>query len=491
MTIGKLTIIIAVLALLYTILIGPLLKRHKSIWITFLQAFTGILFVISGWVKAIDPMGTGFKMQQYFAEFEAVFENTWFSFINPLWPFLSEHAMGFSVFMIVLEIVLGLMLLLGDRPKLTSWLFFIIVIVFTVLTGFTFLTGFVPSGVSFFEFSQWGPYEASNMKVTDCGCFGDFMKLEPRTSFFKDIVLLVPATLFLFQHSKFHQLLNGTWRSLILGVSTIGLIVYCLSNYMWDLPNADLRPFREGVDIMATKQMENEAQKNRPVFYKLKNKSNGQVVVLPMDEFMANFANYPKEEWEYEQELGEASIHATKISDFSFHDEDGNEMTEELMMEPGYQLMIVSHKLKGKEDYQQITVKDTTYRMDTVTVEDSLIIEQHIEKIEDKSVYRVEYSWDPKFVAKYREVLAPFVTAAQADNIKVYALVGGAGKEKRASFAEEADIGYPLYEADDILLKTIIRSNPGMVLLKEGKVIKKWHVAKLPNYQVVKEKWIN
>ena len=95
------------------------------------MTLTGALFIFSGWVKAIDPLGTAYKMEQYFAEFESTFEHTWFSFLAPMFPFLSEYAISFSVFMIIFEIVLGLMLLIGAAPKFTSWAFFLLVAFFT------------------------------------------------------------------------------------------------------------------------------------------------------------------------------------------------------------------------------------------------------------------------------------------------------------------------------------------------------------------------
>lgn len=79
--------------------------------------------MFSGWVKAVDPMGTAFKMEDYFAEFESTFSETAMSFVAPLFPLLSQYSLAFAIFMIIFEIVLGIMLILGDRPKWTSWLF--------------------------------------------------------------------------------------------------------------------------------------------------------------------------------------------------------------------------------------------------------------------------------------------------------------------------------------------------------------------------------
>ncbi|HXR82645.1 MAG TPA: MauE/DoxX family redox-associated membrane protein, partial [Saprospiraceae bacterium] len=114
---------IALVAGVLTGIIGMLKKGHKNWLMTFLQNFTGVLFIVSGFVKAVDPMGTAFKMEQYFTEFQYTFAETSFKFIAPLFPLLSSISLLFSITMIVLEIVVGVMLLLGHRAKLTSWIF--------------------------------------------------------------------------------------------------------------------------------------------------------------------------------------------------------------------------------------------------------------------------------------------------------------------------------------------------------------------------------
>jgi len=238
------------------------LQQRESLWMSFLQNFAGALFAFSGYVKAVDPLGTAYKMEQYFAEFEGTFADTSVSFLAPLFPAMAEYSVAFSVFMIVLEVALALALIVGAWPKLTAWLFFGIVAFFTVLTGFTYLTGYVPSGVNFFSFGDWGPYAETNMKVTDCGCFGDFLKLEPRTSFFKDIALLIPALAFLFGTKKMHQLFTGKTRTLLVGLTTVVTLLYGMSNYVWDIPGQDFRPFKVATNVAAVKQAEADGKRN-------------------------------------------------------------------------------------------------------------------------------------------------------------------------------------------------------------------------------------
>jgi len=458
--------------------------------VSYLQNFCGALFVFSGWVKAIDPLGTAYKMEQYFGEFESTFEGTWMSFLAPMFPWLSEYAIAFSVFMIVFEIVLGIMLLLGSRPKLTAWAFLLLVGFFTFLTGFTYLTGYVPSEVNFFEFSKWGPYVESNMKVTDCGCFGDFLKLKPKVSFFKDIFLLLPALLFVFRTKQMHQLFSGKVRTGIIVASTIGLTIYCLSNYVWDLPHIDFRPFNVGKNVLATKQVEEEAAASVKILsYKMTNKGNGEVIELPYNQFLKEFKNYPKEEWSYEQIKSTPTIEPTKISDFSVTDLEGNEVTDEILNDPNYHFMVVCYKLYADSHSEKIMVNDTTFVFDTLTIAgiDSQQIVKKVGDITQRESTKQSFKFDDDFMASFTTKLNPFLEKAEQAGFKVYGIAGGAGQAMIDDFRHETQSAYPFYEADDILLKTIVRSNPGLVLWKNGTIVQKWHINKLPTFETVQQ----
>ena len=84
--------------------------------------------------------------------------------------------------------------------------------------------------------------------MTDCGCFGDFIKLVPRISFYKDLGLLIPAFYFVFRHKDMHQLFTFKARRIIVAASTILLILFCLYNAVWNLPVIDFRPFKVGTE---------------------------------------------------------------------------------------------------------------------------------------------------------------------------------------------------------------------------------------------------
>lgn len=539
MTLGKLLIYIAIITVILTVLTTMFRKRGEKNWLmTILQNYCGALFVFSGWVKAVDPLGTAYKMEQYFAEFEATFSETWLSFIAPMFPWFSEHAITFSVTMIVLEIVLGIMLILGIKPKLTSWLFFIIVVFFTFLTGFTYLTGYVPDGVNFFEFGKWGEWVETSMKVTDCGCFGDFLVLEPKVSFFKDVALLFPAFFFIFYSRAFHRFDTGLHRAAmvavaalaslaiilvngysvgigaflaafgLIGVQFLGatggmigsivvLLLYCLSNFVWDIPQADFRPFRVGKDVRAQKQMEEDAENAVEIIaYRATNKESGKVVEIPYAQYLKEFKKYPKEEWKLDQIKTEPTVKRTKISDFDVSNEMGESVTEDILNNPNYSFMIVAYKLKyesqmgQKEVIERTPVKmDTTMRfntpegsvnVDTIYTIDTTFTEQK------KMVTQETFNFPADYTMPWTNVVNPVLEAAEKEGIKSFAVTAYADPALIDDFRHETQSAYPFYTADDILLKTIVRSNPGIVLLKDGKIIQKWHYKHLPNFEEIK-----
>ncbi|MCP3933684.1 MAG: DoxX family protein [Bacteroidetes bacterium] len=491
MSLPTMVLSIGVIALIITLIMG-FLKKTENWFVSLLQNYAGVLFIFSGWVKAVDPMGTAYKMEDYFAEFQTAFEGSQMSFISPVFPWFAELSIGFSVFMIVFEIVLGVMLLIGASRKFTGWAFFLLVIFFGVLTGFTFLTGYVPDGVNFFEFGKWGEYIETNMKVTDCGCFGDFVILKPFTSFMKDMVLLVPALVFLIVPKKMHQLFSKGTRSGIVVLSTIGLILYCMVNYHWNIPHLDFRPFKAGVNIAQQKALEDEAQNNVQILaYRLTNKESNKVVELPFDQYLNEFKQYPKEEWEAEQIKSEPEIEKTKISDFEISDENGNGITEQILSDDKYAFMLVAVKLKANEELEPHWMIDTTYVIDTLRTSDTTILTRKIDAVTKKQVYKELYEWDGKYVRRWQDFLNPVIEDAEKGGIKTFAITSYAEPSKIDDFRHEAQTAFPFYQADDILLKTIIRSNPGVVLLKNGEIIEKWHYKKLPSFEEIQNNYMN
>ncbi len=492
MSLVTLILVIAALALVFTSLLKIRTARVQSFVLSLLQNFCGFLFIFSGWVKVVDPMGTAFKMEQYFAEFESVFAGTWMNFLSPLFPWLSTFSLSFSVFMIVLEMILGLFLVLGILPRLTSWLFFIIILFFTFLTGFTYLTGYVPQDVNFFDFNQWGEFVKTNMKVTDCGCFGDFIKLEPKTSFLKDVFLLFPSIAFLIFNKKFHVLQSAKAQRMTSFASTFFLLVYALFNFYWNEPHIDFRPFSEGANIREIKAAEKEALENVEVTIVMKSKADGTVVKLPYEQWMKEFKSYPKDDWEYlEQEKGEPAVPQTKISEFMVENIDGEEVGDAILEYEDYQFIIICHKFKGTQEISTVVVNDTIYVQDTVTGESGEIqVVDRIDRIDQREDNAYVFTWDDNYMDAMRQKIKPFAEAALAANIRIFGIVGGSSNEAIADMSKNLEWDVEFLKADDILLKTIQRSNPGVLLMKDGVIIRKWHIRQLPTFESIQEKYL-
>ncbi|WP_373551830.1 MauE/DoxX family redox-associated membrane protein [Haliscomenobacter sp.] len=484
MTIFTLVLYVAIVAALFTGITQFVLKKVNNLLVSFLQHFCGVLFVFSGFVKAIDPLGTAYKMEQYFAKFESTFEGTWFSFVAPMFPLLTKYVNGFSVFMIVFEILLGVMLIIGSSRRFTAWAFFLLVLFFTFLTGFTYLSGFVSPEDNFFAFSKWGEFVETNMQVTDCGCFGDFLKLKPKVSFLKDLLLMIPAIIFIVGFRKMHQLFTMPTRS-ILNVATVaGLTLYCFNNYIWDIPAINFRPFKPGVDVVKQKEAEEKAlQEVKILAYRLTDKKTKQVIEVPYDQFLKELDKYPGEKYEFDQVKSEPAIPITKINDFDLTGPDGSSVTEDWKGIKGYHFMVVAYKLYGEESGTKTeTIQDTIYKMgpDSTKVVDS---------IATRTITKKLYTWDEEYLAKWKKLVAE-MTKAKEDGAMVYAITSPYDPVMIDAFKEKTGFNFLVLRADDILLKTIIRSNPGVLLFKDGTIVEDWHIRKFPSFEEVKTKYM-
>lgn len=190
----------------------------------------GVLFIFSGLIKLNDPVGTQIKLEEYFEVFAQDVPN-----LHALFESLIPYALYFSVLLCAAEVVLGIALIVAYKPKTTLWLLLLIILFFTFLTF----------------------YSAYFNKVTDCGCFGDAIKLQPWTSFGKDIFLLVLILLIIYKRKIIKPLPTG-FVVLISTVCSVGIAFYAIRH----LPIIDLLPYRVGANI--PKQM----KPSEPLRYK-------------------------------------------------------------------------------------------------------------------------------------------------------------------------------------------------------------------------------
>lgn len=178
------------------------------------RVLVGVLFLFSGFVKLVDPIGSQYKFQEYFSESVLDME------------FLIPYALPLAVVLIVAEMVLGVAILIGWKPKFTVWSLLILIVIFLFLT--------------------W--YSAYYNKVTDCGCFGDAIKLTPWQSFYKDVFLTILILWLVVKVKDIQPLFAKTTVTLITYVSLF-LSLYVSYHVLMHLPIIDFRPYAIGENI--------------------------------------------------------------------------------------------------------------------------------------------------------------------------------------------------------------------------------------------------
>lgn len=355
---------------------------NKQVFFWILRLLVGGLFVFSGLIKINDPVGTAIKLEEYFD----VFSNDIASFFH----FFKPYALPLAVFLVVTEVVLGIMLLIGVRLKETVWALASMILFFTFLTF----------------------YSAYFNKVTDCGCFGDAIKLTPWESFYKDIILLVLIS-FLFFFRK--DLPNKTpkWAAYAAGLSLIvslGLSVYAIQN----LPFIDFRAYKIGVSIPVN------MQPSAPLVYTYVMKKDGQLVYLDQ---------YPTDEsYEFVEMTLNNPEALPKISDFAAWNGEGDQSD---YLFQGNKLLLLSSNLT---------------KMSDANLE---IITQLFNSLEKAPVELI------------------FMAAATQEEID--AVIAKNGWRIKG------------LQADATVVKTIMRANPGIMLLKDGVVVGKYHHNNTPD----------
>jgi hypothetical protein len=182
----------------------------------------GLLFIFSGLIKANDPLGLSYKMQEFF--------DVWgLSFFN-------DYTLGLSLLMNLLEIVTGIALLIKYPYKQTLWVLLVLIVFFSFLTGYALFSG----------------------KIKTCGCFGDCIPLSPKTSFIKDIILFISIVILLINHKKVKTNLHKAWGILILLVGTFS-VGYGQYYVLEHLPFIDCLPYKVGKDIVEQMKLPSNA----------------------------------------------------------------------------------------------------------------------------------------------------------------------------------------------------------------------------------------
>lgn len=350
------------------------MNKQTVLWI--LRFLVGGLFIFSGLIKVNDPVGTAIKLEEYFD----VFSNDIASFFAYLKPF----ALYLSVILVVAEVVLGVMLIFGVKLRQTIWALGLMILFFTFLTFFS----------AYFN------------KVTDCGCFGDAIKLTPWESFYKDLILLIfIGFIFWFRDDLPEE--TPKWAlglTLVTFLVSTTLAIYAIQN----LPFIDFRAYKVGVNIPTN------MQPSAPLEY---------TYVMKKGEEEFRFEQYPTEEgYEFVEMILKNPAALPKISDFAAWNVDGDQ-TEFLFQ--GNKVIILSSNMSKMSD-------------------------AHLNEM---------------------SAMVKSLEGAPVDVV----FMAAATQEEIDSFLSAQNWSVIGLQADATVVKTIMRANPGIMIMKDGTVLEKYH----------------
>lgn len=346
----------------------------------------GAVFVFSGFVKAVDPLGTIYKIEDYLTAFGGFFSEILFI------------AYPAAFILILVELLIGLNFVFQVRFRLTAWLAFVFMLAVTPLTL----------------------YIALNNPVSDCGCFGDAVKLTNWQTFCKNVFLFVLALILLILHKKFQKIYlpNIEWVMIGLFVfSSVGFMIYNLTH----LPMLDFRPYKIGVNITEAMKIPEGAPADVYEYHFIYEKNGVRKNISDPNQLPDSTWTFISQETKLISEGEKPAIH-----DFSILTAEFEDVTNEILSDEG-----------------------TTY----------LIIMYDLNKVSEKSIEKVK----------------TFTVEKQKQpNVKVYALTASSTQEIQ-ELKTKHGLTFPFYKTDPITLKTMIRANPGVIKLVKGKVKGKWN----------------
>jgi uncharacterized membrane protein YphA (DoxX/SURF4 family) len=371
------------------------MANYKNLLIGTSRIIVGIVFIYSGFVKGVDPLGSMYKFNDYFNAFGM----GWASAISLILALLLSTA----------EFIIGVGILLNLKIKHSTWGAMILMAVFTPLTLVLALTN----------------------PVSDCGCFGDALVLTNWQTFWKNVVLLIPL-LFLFLNKKLiKNRLNCAEQWASAGFFT--LIMLSISWYsLNNLPVLDFRPYKVGTYIPDGMVIPEGAPADvwESVFVYSK---NGEEKEFSLD-------NLPDSTWAFVDAKHNliSKGYEPPIHDLTMIAADGSDMSELILASANYNFLLISHNL-------------------------------------DKA--------NIKNIAKINQL----ASACRAKGYGFY-LLTASGDEGLQNFFRRTEVpSYDILHTDEITLKTMVRSNPGLMVIKEGTIINKWSHRNIPDPEKLHE----
>ncbi|WP_417588643.1 BT_3928 family protein [Owenweeksia hongkongensis] len=373
------------------------------------RVLVGALFIFSGFIKLNDPVGFSFKLDEYFGV----------DVLNL--PFLQPFALAIAVFVVILEVLLGVALLIGFKRKLTSWLLLLMIVFFTFLTF----------------------YSAYFNKVTDCGCFGDAIPLTPWQSFGKDVVLSILILIIFFNQQYINPILRKSANIVVMAFSLVACALF--GNHVLNhLPAIDFRAYAVGKSISEGMKSAEELGVQATEYgtiYVMKNTSTGEEKKISSKAYVDE-KWWENKEWEMLSDKTETVVlvhgYEPPVHDFVMTLED-EDITDQVLNMPAV-FLVISYKMEITDDEAYAKINEFAGKAEVATI----------------PLYGVSASLPEVVDQKRHELQTPF----------------------------------PYAVMDETTLKTIVRSNPGIVLLKHGRVAAKWHHNDLPDFAEVQKEYL-
>ncbi|WP_447640518.1 MULTISPECIES: BT_3928 family protein [Chitinophagaceae] len=270
----------------------------------------GLLFIFSGLIKANDPLGLSYKMQEFFEAWG--------------WSGLNSLTLPLAYAMNIFEVLAGVAVILGYAMSLFSWLLLLLTIGFAFLTGYASLSG----------------------KFKTCGCFGDCLPLTPIASFVKDLVLLVLISVIFVYRNRIKPLTHKSFISVTLLLLTVVGIVYLQQYVLYHLPVKDCLPYRIGNNLLKEMELPKGAIPDSTVIT-FKYLHNGKNVEFDGDHFPADFNDSTYEYVDRYDKVVRKGTAQAPISDFVLKTPSGEDTTKAVLSNPGKYVMVFTQNFNN------------------------------------------------------------------------------------------------------------------------------------------------
>lgn len=363
------------------------------------RIIVGIVFIYSGFVKGIDPLGSDYKFTDYFNAFGM--------------GWMNATTLFFSFALSLAEFLIGIALLFNLWVSRMAWGSLLFMFFFTPLTLVSALTN----------------------PVSDCGCFGDATLLTNWQTFWKNIILLLLAIMIFVYRKEYKSSLPLVGQFSFLALAGAGML--CLSVYCYrHLPVLDFRPYAVGKNITEGMRLPEGTEPDQyEVTLKYKNKQTGEVQSFTEE-------NYPWQDtlnWEYESssERLVKKGYITPIHDLVIEHPTLGNITEEILEDDNHTILAVAYNLTQSD---------------------------------------VQYQPAINRLAEY----------AQEKGIRFYGLTSSSERDIE-TYKKRYHVPYEFCTADEIQLKTMIRSNPGVIILQKGTILDKWAGKDVPDVKELQD----